>query len=249
MSILAFLAVFSLTIVLQQWLHRHIQGVAVALTGNPGCGLRLLFYVLLPGVLLHEASHYVIARILFVPTSGMRIGVAPLRKENISLGSVNIARTDPVRESLIGVAPFLFGIGAIWLLAGFGFGIWPNSILPVGEAMERVLEYINDWLTWLDLYLIFAVSTAMIPSDSDREPWGPVVTVLGLAVAILFLMGWTPRVPGDWVILARQLVDGLTFALGIAVFVNGAIAGVVWVLERTLMQMSGKRILYKMRRR
>src|SRR5512136_519767 len=100
MSIVFFVIVFSLTLVLQQWLHRHIQGFALALTGNPGCAIRLLFYLLLPGVVLHEASHYLAAKLLVVRTNGFSIGIGSTRKKQVSLGSVNIDRTDPVRESL-----------------------------------------------------------------------------------------------------------------------------------------------------
>jgi hypothetical protein len=249
MSILYFLIVFALTVLLQRWLHQHIQGFVLALTGNAGCAVRLLFYLLLPGVLLHEASHLVAAKLLFVRTHGMNIGIGNPRRKQISLGSVNIERTDPIRESVIGVAPFVVGLTAIWLIVGWGFGVWPNSGLTLAQVVERVRDYAYDWTTWLDLYLVFAVSTAMIPSESDREPWGPVITVFGVGVAILFLLGWTPRVPPDFVTLARQLLDALTFALGIAVIVNGVIAVLLWLMERTVEQISGKRVEYRVRRR
>ena len=249
MAIPVFLLVFVLTILLQQWLHRHIQGFALALTGNPGCGIRVLFYLLLPGVVLHEASHYVAAKLLLVRTNGLNVGIARSSKRQISLGSVDIQRSDPIRESLIGVAPFVVGVIALWLIAGWGFGIWPNAGLDVEQIWHKVAGEARLWTTWLDLYLVFAVSTAMIPSESDREPWGPVISIFGLGVALLFLMGWTPRVPQDVVQGARQLLDALTFALGIAVIVNGAVAGMLWLLERTVAQVSGKRVEYRVRRR
>jgi len=249
MPILLFLAVFVLTVLLQQWLHKHIQSLAYALTGNPGCALRLLFYILLPGIILHELSHFVVARLLLVRTGKFKIGIGAVSRGQISLGSVNIERTDPVRESLIGVAPFVVGIGAIWLIAWYGFGVGPTSGLSFQMMALRVREYINDWTTWLDLYLIFAVSTAMIPSESDREPWGPVITFFGVGMAILFLLGWTPRVPQDFVTLARQLLDSLTFALGVAVIVNGVIGIIIWILEQTVSRISGRRVDYRVKRK
>jgi hypothetical protein len=249
MSILYFLIVFALTIFLQQWLHRHIQGFALALTGNPGCAIRLLFYLLLPGIVLHEVSHYVVARLLLVRTNGIKIGIGDVRRRQVSLGSVNVQRTDPFRESLVGVAPFVVGLSAIWLILGFGFSILPTSGAPIAEMVQRVQEYANDWTTWLDLYLIFAVSTAMIPSESDREPWGPVLLFFGVGVTVLLLLGWTPRAPQDFVMRARQLLDALTFGLGIAALVNGAVAIVLWILERTVERISGKRVEYRVRRR
>jgi hypothetical protein len=249
MPILFFLAVFILTILLQQWLHRHIQSFVYALTGNPGCALRLLFYILLPGIFLHELSHFIVAKLVWVRTGKFRIGIGAASRGQISLGSVNIERSDPVRESFIGVAPFIVGVGAIWLIAWFGFGVGPTSGLSFQLMAERVRDYIYDWTTWLDLYLIFAVSTAMIPSESDREPWAPVITFFGVGVAILFLLGWTPRVPQDFVTFARQVLDSLTFALGVAVIVNGIIGIAIWILEQTVSRISGKRVDYRVKRK
>ncbi|MBI5653033.1 MAG: hypothetical protein HZC40_21685 [Chloroflexi bacterium] len=239
MPILSFLIVFVLTIFLQRWLHRHIQGFGLMLTGDSGCAVKLLFYLLLPGIILHEASHYLAAKILLVDTFGVKIGVGKVqgKKNLISLGSVGIRKTDPFRESLIGIAPFVMGLGAIWLIAGWGFDLWPNTGLSLEQIARRVGEYAYDWLTWVDLYLVFAVSTAMIPSESDREPWGPVISFLGLSVVVLFLLGWTPRVPPDLVQLARQTIDALTFALGIAVAVNGIVAVVLWIAEKLVMRL------------
>ncbi|MCL5951547.1 MAG: hypothetical protein M1132_07485 [Chloroflexi bacterium] len=242
MSILFFVVVFGLTLFLQNWLHRHIQRLALAITGNPGCAVRLLFYLLLPGVLVHEFSHYVTARLLLVKASGPRLGLGRVKKNRMSLGSVSIAKCDPVRESLIGVAPFAVGIGAIWLLAGVGIGLWPNSPFSLDLILGRIGQSLHDWTLWLDVYLIFAVSTAMIPSESDREPWGPVVTVLGLGAAVLFLMGWAPQVPQDAVRAARQLIDALTFALGIAVVVNGLVGAALWLLERVVGGLQARRM-------
>jgi hypothetical protein len=249
MSILIFAIVFFLTILLQRWLHQHIQAFALALTGNPGCAVRLLFYLLLPGIILHEMSHYLAARLLFVRTGGINLGVGRAGRKHISLGSVTIARSDPVRTSLIGVAPFLVGIGAIWLIAGAGFDLWPNAGPTFEQMASRLIEYSHDWTTWLDVYLIFAVSTAMIPSESDREPWGPAVTVLGSLVAVLLLMGWTPRMPGEWVLPARRLLDALIFALGIAVIVNGMVAVLLWLVEQVVALFSRHRVVYPRRGR
>lgn len=249
MSILTFLVVFILTILLQRWLHQHIQGFVLALTGNSGCALRLLFYLLLPGVILHEASHYVVAKLLLVRTGKVEIGLGNLRGKRVTFGSVNIEQTDPIRESLIGAAPFVFGVGAIWLIAAWGFDVWPQSGATWELMFQRVWQYADDWTTWLDVYLIFAVSAAMIPSESDRAPWGPLLAVFGVLVLALLVMGWTPNIPPALMSLARHGLDALTFALGVAVIINTGIAFVLWSVEMMVGQLSGKRVEYRVRRR
>lgn len=249
MSVLTFLVVFVLTLLLQRWLHQHIQGLALILTGNPRSGLRFLFYLLLPGIILHELSHYLVAKMLFVPAGQFRIGLRDLRARQVTLGSVSIERVDPLRESLIGAAPFVFGIAVIWLIAAWGFDVWPPSRASLMLMLERLVQYADDWTTWLDVYLIFAVSTAMIPSESDRAAWGPVLTMFSVIVACLFVLGWTPTIPPEWMLLARQVLDALTFALGLAVIINGSVAIVLWVLELSVGEARGKRVAYRVRRR
>jgi hypothetical protein len=247
--LLFFLAVLGLTIFLQQWLHRHIQGLTLALTGNSGFALRLLFYLLLPGVLLHEASHYLFAKLLFVRVTGFNIGIGAIDKRQVSLGSVHLQRSDPIRESLIGAAPFVIGISAIWLIVGYGFDLWPAGGLAFGRFIDGVREYAGDWTTWLDVYLIFAVSTSMIPSESDREPWALIIAIIGLVTLVAVLAGWWSRIPGGMMALASQLIDALTFALGIVVSVNGAFAVLLLLIERTVGQISGTQVEYRVKRK
>ncbi|MCB0028590.1 MAG: hypothetical protein KDE28_11820, partial [Anaerolineales bacterium] len=55
-------------LLLQRWIHRHLQGVALLLTGKVQLAVVVYALVLFPGVLLHELSHWLMATILFVRT-------------------------------------------------------------------------------------------------------------------------------------------------------------------------------------
>ncbi len=244
MSILVFIIVFGLTLFLQRWLHQHIQGLTFAVTGDPGCAMRILFFLLLPGIILHEGSHWVVANLIGVRTGKVSFGVARARGKQFSLGSVTVERTDSVRESLIGLAPFVVGLGAILLIAGYGFDLWPDSGLSVGDMLQRVLSTAGDPLTWLDIYLVFAVSTAMIPSESDREPWGGLLVICGAVAMVSILLGWTPRIPPDLITWGRRVLDGLTFAFGVSVVVNSAVALVIWIVEWTVGNVTQRRVRY-----
>jgi hypothetical protein len=244
MTIILFVVVFILTLFLQRWLHQHIQGLTFAVTGDPGCAVRLLFLLLLPGVILHEASHWVVANLIGVRTGKVSVGLGRARGKQFSLGSVNVERTDALRESLIGLAPFVVGLGAILLIAGYGFDLWPESGLSLNQMLDRVLSTSNDPLTWFDLYLVFAVSTAMIPSESDREPWGGLIAVFGVGGALAILFGWTPHIPPDLITLGRNVLDALTFAFGISVVVNGVVAFVIWIVEWTIGSVTQRRVRY-----
>ncbi|MCL4531413.1 MAG: hypothetical protein M1282_18670 [Chloroflexi bacterium] len=242
MLILVFISVLTLTFFIQQFLHRHIQSLAFGLTSNPGCALRLLFYLLYPGIVLHEFSHYLAAKILFVPVNNFDIGIGGPRKTEISLGSVDVEDCDPLRESLIGIAPFVVGIAAILLITNLGFGLKADLNLGFEPVIAHIRTHSYDWTSLLYLYLIFSVSASMIPSASDREPWIYVLIALGIGIVILLLVGWTPRVPADVADVSQHLLEVVTFALSTSLIVNGSVAIALWIFERGLDRINMRRV-------
>jgi hypothetical protein len=242
MEIIAFFVLFGLMLFLQRWLQQHIQGLTFAVTGNPGCAIRALFLILLPGVLLHEASHWLVANIVGVRTGKVSIGLGKMRGKHFSLGSVTVDRSDPLRESLIGVAPFVFGLLAVWLTMGIGFGLWsPDNPMEVYEVISST---ITDPLTWVALYFVFAVSTSMIPSESDREPWGPIILVFALIGAAAFILGWTPNITPELLANAQKVLNTLIFVFGIICLVNGALFLIILILEQGFGALTQRRVRY-----
>jgi hypothetical protein len=128
----------------------------------------LLFFLLLPGTLLHELSHLLTAEILQVPTG--HISLSPhLDKEQLRLGSAQIGLTDPIRLTLIGAAPFVTGTIALWLILVVGLGL---------NLSHLTLPVFNYWHI-LFYYLIFAISNTMFSSPSDLQAAAlPIVLLL-----------------------------------------------------------------------
>jgi hypothetical protein len=60
-------------ILLQRLLHREIQAVFLIITRDTRLTMGIFQMIFLPGVFLHEASHYVMAKILRVPTGRFSI--------------------------------------------------------------------------------------------------------------------------------------------------------------------------------
>lgn len=242
MELILFFVLLGATLFLQHWLQQHIQGLTYAVTGNPGCAVRALFLILLPGVLLHEFSHWLVANLIGVRTGKVSIGLGKMRGKHFSLGSVTVERSDPARESLIGIAPFVFGVLAIWAVMGFGFDLWsPND---PRQVMEIVGATISDPLTWVALYIVFAVSTSMIPSESDREPWGVIIAIFVGIGALALILGWTPNITPDLIARARQVLTTLIFVFGIIVTVNGILAVVIFLLEWGFGTVTSRRVRY-----
>jgi hypothetical protein len=94
---------------LQRLLHREIQAVFLITTRHPALTVGLFSMIFFPGVLLHELSHFLVARLLGVRTGGFSLLPQVLPDGRLILGYVETARTDVVRDSLIGAAPLIAG--------------------------------------------------------------------------------------------------------------------------------------------
>ncbi|MEA3375072.1 MAG: hypothetical protein U9R72_02575 [Chloroflexota bacterium] len=236
-----------LLLVIERWIHRHLQGTMLLLSGDREIAVVLYALPLMPGIVLHEVSHALTAKLLGVRAG--HVSVRPkLADERVQLGFVPVEETDFVRASLIGLAPLLTGSAVILSIGYLVFGI--------GGMQQAFVE--SDWATiardfglmlkapdlWLWIYLVFTVSNTMLPSRSDRQSWMPILLFIALVAALAWAAGLGPTMverlgrPLDlaapWLtaIYAFTIVADLPFVLVIA------------LLERILGQLKGVRVEY-----
>ena len=173
-------------IFLQRALHREIQAVLLILTRRAGLTMVLFSLLFFPGVFIHELSHFLMAKVLFVPTGNFSFIPKSMPDGRLRLGYVEVGKTDMLRDSTIGMAPLIAGGLFISYAA-----IYKLNLLPLWDALRAAnfaffwggifsLPSLPDF--WLWFYLTFAVSSTMLPSDSDRNAWLP----LGGTIIILF---------------------------------------------------------------
>ncbi|GAF95383.1 unnamed protein product, partial [marine sediment metagenome] len=62
---------------MKRWINRHIQGLGLLLMGDNETATLLYFVLLLPGILIHELSHWLAAKLLGVRTG--KISLWPSR--------------------------------------------------------------------------------------------------------------------------------------------------------------------------
>ncbi|MFQ5857231.1 MAG: hypothetical protein ACE5LU_16600 [Anaerolineae bacterium] len=224
------------------WLKREINGrllhVGWLLFHHEQAAVLLYFLIMLPGVLVHEVSHLIVATLVGVRAGGLSLR-PKVQRDGLQLGSVQVARTDVVRESLIGLAPLLGGSLVILLIAGLAFEI---PLKGQGDMADRLAYVVNNAETLLAqpnavlwLYLIFATSNAMLPSPSDRQPWQTLVIFVGVvATAVLFLNGGLPRIPDDFVAGLTHAIDLLVLAFVFTLLVDLVFVAGILVAEQTL---------------
>ena len=183
-------------IVLQRLLHREIQAVFLILTRDPRITMGIFSFIFLPGVFLHELSHFLMAKILGVRTGRFSLIPQSLPDGRLQLGYVETTRSDIVRDSLIGAAPLIIGTLFVAYVAIYPFEmrvLW--DVLRHGQwnlfwMGIRALPGVGDFYLWF--YLVFAVSSTMMPSESDRHAWLELVISVGVLLAIILLLGAGP---------------------------------------------------------
>jgi hypothetical protein len=229
----------------KRWLTIHMQELAYRWVGDPDVALILYFVVVLPGVVVHELSHWLAATMLGVPVRRLSIGPV-LRKgsRRVSFGSVQVSKVDPLRGSLIGLAPLLGGTAVILLIGNLVLGVrelagtvagqgGAEMTTAVAAALRQVIQ-LPDLGLWL--YLIFAVSNAMLPSDSDLAAVRPVLIFLGIAAAIVLIVGGLPAIPPGVVQAVNRLAGYLASVFGMTLAVDlifvAATGALIWLSDR-----------------
>ncbi len=232
-----------LFIFIQRRFQRELQAVFLLITRRPQWAIVAFSILLFPGVLLHEVSHFLAARILGVKTGKFSLLPELMPNGLVRLGYVETAKVDFFRDSLIGAAPLFTGgivtayIGMLRLgLGGLLPLISAGAFESFFEALGR-LPAMPDF--WLWFYLSLAVSTTMLPSPSDRTSWASLGLTMGVLVAIALIAG-----AGPW--LAANILPPLNIGLrtvsvvfGISLVVHLTLLLPLWLLRRLISRATG----------
>jgi len=214
-------------------------------TGNPQIALLIYFLLLLPGVLLHELSHWLVAKILGVRIRRFSIGPRTLRgSKQVQFGAVQIERTDPIREGLVGLAPLVSGTALVLYLAQRFLGVEVLGPIELSSLPARIGEYLRAPDAWLWIYLIFAISNAMLPSQSDRKPWGTLLLYAAVLLLIFYFVGGVRNVPEPLLGFGSLLVSYLTWAFGLTIAVNLLVLLLIFLFEGLMALLFHRRVDY-----
>jgi hypothetical protein len=242
-GLLLLIAMLAPLLILQRALHTEIQVVFLLVTRN--ASLTIWFFALLffPGIFLHESSHFAAAKLLRVRTGRFSLRPRPMPGGRLQLGSVEVAQADVVRDSIIGIAPLIAGgffiaYAAIYqmrLLTVWEF-LAAGQVTLFGKALALLPHYAGFWL-WL--YLVFVVSSTMMPSASDRHSWLPLIEFALLLVALAILAGG-----GTWMLqnLAPPLnafLKSVSLIFGLSVVLHLILLAPTMLMHRILTSVTG----------
>lgn len=215
--------------VLRQRLVYEISGTSLLLFGATRPGIIFYSIIFLPGTIIHELSHWLVAEILQVKTGAITIFPDFSEVgESQRLGSVATAKSDPFRGFLIGVAPFITGIGILLVLGRLlmmGWGIFPW------------------WSLALIIYGIIVIGNSMIISKEDRRTWPFIILFLTLVLIVIYRV--QPSISPSIYLLASDIFTKLNIVLGVTAGVNLVMIGGSYLTRRIVEKATNRRIIHK----
>jgi hypothetical protein len=195
----------------------------------------ILFF---PGVLLHETSHFLMAKILRVRTGKFSVIPKPMSNGRLQMGYVEVEKTDFIRDSLIGLAPLIAGTlfiayaGITQLQLNTLWDVLQNGQVELFWMGVGLLPTVSDF--WLWFYLTIVVSSTMMPSESDRHAWLP----LGIWIGVLFTLALVSGF-GTWMLdnlapFFDNLLNSVALLFGLSNLVHIVLLFPFFVLHRLL---------------
>jgi hypothetical protein len=245
---LGWLLVFLLPLIfVQRLLHREIQAVFILLTRRSEISLVLFSLLFLPGVFLHEISHLVMAFLLRVRTGKFSLIPRSLPNGRLQLGYVETSATDFIRDAMIGFAPLLSGVSFVAYvgLKYLSIPVLWNSVFVQGtiQFSDGLKDLIMQPDFWLWFYLIFTISSTMMPSNSDRRAWLPLGIMLGVLLAISLFAGAGPWMAEHLILPVSRILQSIAMVFAISLSAHLVLIFPVWLLHKAISKATGLEVV------
>jgi len=232
---------------LQRFLQREVQAIFLLITHQPEISMALFSLLFLPGVLLHEFSHFLMAHLLGVRTGRFSLIPKKLAGGKLQLGYVETASTDFARDALIGAAPLIAG-GIFVAFSGISRlelnTLWVNLVQgQAGTFREALKATASQPDFWIWFYLTFTVSSTMMPSSSDRRAWLPLLLVMAFVSALVILFGVGPWLLSRLGMLIKSALDAVTLIFATTVLIHLILLPPAWAIRKTISRISGYQVV------
>ncbi len=163
------LFIFELTLLffLSRKITSALSSVFYRISGSHKFSVIALAVLLLPGTIIHELSHILMAGMLLVHVGEMDF-LPQSNGNEVRLGSAEIGLTDPFRRALIGVAPLIIGTAIIL------------------SSLWFFNQFSNIYLHAITLFMIFEIGNTMFSSQKDMEGFLALMAALVVVSIVIF---------------------------------------------------------------
>ena len=188
--------------------------------------IKLLVISLLPGTIIHELSHFLAATFLGVRTG--TINLMPKIRDNgeIVAGETQIAKCDPIRFSIIGIAPFILGLGIIYSISRFYLFEsvdFEGIIFPLLGELSSIMTSFDIFVLLIVFLIFFWISNSMFSSKKDLSAIIIPLVLLYIFAFILYFSGFklelSHQILGSLNLFFHQLSFYLFFVFGFNILI------------------------------
>jgi hypothetical protein len=234
---------------LEGWMHKHIQGLGLLITNNPQAAVLVYYLLLLPGVVLHEGSQWVLAKLLRVKVKKFRLWPEKQRGGVIRLGLVEIdSNIDTFRETLVGIVPLVTGVAVIALIGSLRFD---TSVLMAAVAtgdLPTIFAGISAFVStpdfWLWVYLVFSIANAMMPEEHDEINWWMIAGALAAVTVFLLVLDLGILLQAGLEGPFAQIARWLSLAFVISLVIDLLVMGIISLMEVIFSRVLGRELEY-----
>jgi len=208
-------------------------------------GIVIYSLIFLPGVMVHEMTHFMTAAIL-----GVRTGEISLIPKTIdpngqrtALGSVRIAKTDFIRESIIGTMPMIVSLLLMYALVEIF--IRPILVSP-NDLIGSLIQFLNHFSIRLALvtYFIFTLANTMYLSKEDTRSYLPMFLFVGVITLLLWVSGLLTQVIAATTNATAYVAQVWQLCLALVTVIQLVILIVLTIWLRIWERVSHKRVVY-----
>jgi hypothetical protein len=209
-----FLLEFIILFATSRFLFKSIYVLLHTVFRSQKISIFILSLFFLPGVFVHEISHFLVAELLRVKTHGIEF-VPELSGTDLKMGSVKVEQSDIIRSLLIGIAPLVVG-SSLLVTALFILG----KTYSYSQAFTSVGTFL---ISLLVVIVIFMVTNTMFSSGKDVEGLIEVLIIAAILFGALYFIGLSPH---EAIIgLAMQakvigVIEKIDWLMGIPVAIN-----------------------------
>ena len=216
-----------------------IHQLLFSLTKSKSWSISLFSLLFFPGTVIHELSHFLIASLLLVPVSNLELVPKIADNGKIRLGSVQIAKVDFLRRTIIGIAPLFAGLAVLWFITNnfllesrltqlFAVYRLPFTFSSLNYSITPLLDI------FLPLYLIFTISATMFASHKDMDAAKVVVPVLAILGVSAYIAGFRFEAVQQVLTQTSSIVGVVNNTLIVALLLQAGL----WLLLRLVLTFS-----------
>lgn len=156
------------------------------ISGSHRFSVIALAILLLPGTIIHELSHILMAGMLLVHVGEMDF-LPQSNGNEVRLGSAEIGITDPFRRALIGVAPLIIGTAIIL------------------SSLWFFNQFSNIYLHAITLFMIFEIGNTMFSSQKDMEGFFALIAALVVVGIVIFTAIYFLKIAIPYQLIAESI--------------------------------------------